>query len=131
MTDFHESGFHAGALLMYTPSASQVQLSLEGTYHSFDGNLDLPVPLKLNYFAITANAIYAFPGLTMRPFVVGGLGMFNGKTDAPGASGESEFGYNAGGGLRFLLSGFDAVLQVRATVVKDYTFVPITFGLIF
>jgi hypothetical protein len=49
----------------------------------------------------------------------------------PGAESESEFGFSAGGGLRFVLSGFNSFLQARVNIVGDHTFVPISFGVVF
>ncbi len=129
--DFQASGFHVGGHLNLAPASLPIQILVDGTYHSFDGNLDLATPISVSYFGVAGNVAYVFPGASMRPYLMGGVGMYFGKADVPGAESESEFGFNAGGGLRFVLSGLSTFLQVRANFVGDNTFIPISFGILF
>jgi opacity protein-like surface antigen len=53
----------------------------------------------------TANAVFAFPGASMaRPYLIGGLGLYNGKTTIDGfgsSEAQTKFGINAGAGFDF------------------------------
>ena len=53
----------------------------------------------------TANAVFAFPSASLaRPYLIGGLGLYNGKTtiDGVGSSDvQTKFGLNAGAGFNF------------------------------
>jgi len=131
LADRQASGFHVGGHLNFAPASLPFEILVDATYHSFDGNLDLTTPISVSYFGIAGSAAYVFPGTSMRPYIMGGGGMYFGKADVPGAESDSEFGFNVGGGLRFVLSGLSTFLQVRANFVGDNTFVPISFGILF
>jgi opacity protein-like surface antigen len=131
MADFQGSGYHVAGHANLTPASLPVEIMLDGTFHSFDAKSNVPFGEKFSYFGAGAGAAYVFPGLSMRPYLLGGIGMYFGKADVPGAESESEFGFNAGGGLRFVLSGFNSFLQARVNIVGDHTFVPISFGIVF
>jgi hypothetical protein len=128
LSDSQDMGYNIGAQLNFAPPALPVELIVDAAYHSFEGKEFVP---KVGIFGVTGNAAYIFPGLMIRPYVMGGLGMFFSKVDAPGASSKSDFGFNVGGGLRFVLSGFNTFLQARAMFIDDSTFIPISFGAIF
>jgi hypothetical protein len=132
MADAQTSGYHIGGQLTLAPAgAAPIEFIVDVTYHDFDGNSDMLFPFSFRYVNATANAAYVFPGLTVRPYVLGGLGLFMGKADLPGADSESDFGFSAGAGARFVLSGFSTFIQAKANFVSDHTFIPISFGVIF
>ena len=133
MSDVFASGFHVGGHVNIAPPSLPIEILLDGTYHGFEENSDLPpaARFKFSSFDVSGSAAYAFSGMTMRPYIMGGVGMYFGKVDAPGAENDSEFGFHAGAGLRFLLSGFNTFLQGRINFVGDFTYVPISFGILF
>jgi opacity protein-like surface antigen len=131
MADFQGTGYHVAGHANINSASLPFEILLDGTYHSFDAKSGAAFGEKFSYFGAGASAAYVFPGLTMRPYLLGGVGMFFGKADVPGAESESEFGFSAGGGLRFVLSGFNSFLQARVNIVGDHTFVPISFGVVF
>jgi hypothetical protein len=129
--DFQESGYHIGGHLNLAPASLPVELLFDVTYHNFSGNSDLVIPVDFSYFSVSGNAAYVFSGVGMRPYLMGGIGMYFGKADVDGADSESDFGFDVGGGLRFMLSGFSSFLQGRVNFVGDATFIPISFGVVF
>ena len=131
MSDAFSSGYHVGGHLNFAPESSPVELMVDATYHSFGGNLDLPEPVDFSYFGISGSAAYMLPGENSQPYLMGGVGMYFGKADVEGAESDSEFGFNVGGGIRFLLSGLSTFFQVRANFVGDNTFIPVSFGVMF
>jgi len=91
--------------------------------------------------ALTANAAYTLPGVAVRPYVIGGVGMYSSKADVDGAESSSDFGLNGGVGVRFALGGLSTFAEARFhnIFVKDelsgekanVQFSPITFGIQF
>ena len=131
MADAQASGYHVGGHLNLAPESLPVELLFDATFHSFGGNLDLPLPVDFTTFGVSGSAAYVIGGTDMRPYLMGGIGMYFSKADVPGADSQSDFGFNFGGGVRFMLSGMTTFLQARANIVKDNTFIPISFGILF
>jgi opacity protein-like surface antigen len=136
--DFFESGYNVGALLEFTPRVSPVAIRIEGDYQRFavkggDSETDLRM------ISGTANALFKFgSAAVVRPYVIGGLGLFNvGSTGDDGES-ENKFGYNVGGGLEIPLSGITVFGDVRFQQVRvgedgesNFNLVPIKVGIRF
>lgn len=87
----------------------------------------------VTWTTVNANAVFNFQGekdATFVPYVIGGVGIYNG-TQGVG----SKFGVNGGGGVTFKLSGFDAFTEARFTNVftdgSSSRMIPITFGVNF
>lgn len=89
-----------------------------------------------------ANVMYALPGVAVRPYVIGGAGMYNIKGTGEGVSSESqtELGLNGGIGAQFSLAGFKTFAEARyhhvmskddATGAPNMQFSPISFGIMF
>jgi hypothetical protein len=83
----------------------------------------------------TASALYHFsaPQATARPYVLGGLGIFN--FDPGAASSQTKIGYALGGGVTFDLGGLNAFAEARFVSIQtsgsSATLVPVTVGLMF
>ena len=136
--DFFESGYNVGALLEFTPRLSPVTLRVEGDYQRFAVK-DVDSESDLRMISGTANALFKFGSATMvRPYVLGGVGLFNvGGTGDDGES-ENKFGYNVGGGLEIPLSGITVFGDVRFQQVRvgdegesNFNLVPIKVGIRF
>lgn len=95
----------------------------------FTGNIVLPLPLQ---------------GTVLRPYVIGGAGLYtlrasasltSGGSSSSGSISENDFGFNIGGGLTIPLSGFNTFIEARYHRVNSgggsTSFVPITFGVMF
>jgi hypothetical protein len=95
-----------------------------------------------------ANALYYFPvsvnGNVIRPYVIGGAGIYNGKfnfDDAPDPGSDTNFGLNGGAGIELPLTGIAVFLEARLHYVfsdngdnglgYNAGFVPLVVGLRF
>ena len=71
----------------------------------------------------------------MRPYLIGGAGIYGYKSDVSGASTNTDFGLNGGIGASFPLSGFNTFVEARYhhifTDVSATQFIPVTFGISF
>ena len=87
-----------------------------------------------------ANLVYAFPGVAIRPYVIGGAGMYNLKATGDNIESESQtnFGLNGGLGAQFALAGFKTFAEARyhhvmskddETGAPNMQFSPISFGI--
>lgn len=110
------TGWSSQLVARIKPGASPVGLQVDGFYNRFglegiDGNSRL--------LGGTANAVFAFPtGSRARPYLIGGLGVYNGKTSIDGlgsSDSETKWGANAG-------AGFDVGLGKRAAVFAEGRF---------
>ena len=87
---------------------------------------------------IIANVVYAFPGTSVKSYIVGGGGLYNTKLDVAGSKSENHAGLNAGAGLTFGLGPIGSFIESRYHFIsREPTkggvihFVPNTFGLMF
>lgn len=82
-----------------------------------------------------ANLVYALPGTGIRPYLIGGGGIYGYKPDVSGAKTQTDFGLNGGLGAAFPLSGFNTFVEARFhhifTEGGATQFVPVTFGISF
>ena len=86
---------------------------------------------SLTLFTISGNAIYNFEGAkdaVFVPYVIGGAGIYTGNHNFG-----TQFGLNAGGGVTFKLSGFDAFAEARFHNIfangGSARIIPISFGI--
>jgi hypothetical protein len=86
------------------------------------------------WVTLNANVVYNFESekdATFVPYVIGGLGVYSGGV----GDRQSKFGINAGGGVTFKLSSFDAFAEARIhNVFTDgYSsrLIPLSFGINF
>lgn len=95
---------------------------------------------NIRIWEFTGNGTYTFPvtGMSIRPYLTGGLGMYNtgGSLGGVSAGSRNRFGFNAGGGLIIPLTGFNTFVEARYNQVSgengvNFSFVPITFGVSF
>jgi hypothetical protein len=124
-------------------------LRAEGFFNQF--NLQNGEGQNIQIGGITGNAIYDLTGNSGRRnrnqeqgtlYAIGGLGWYNVKLhdDVFGDVTDNKLGWNIGAGYRFPLSGFSAYVEARYNSVSadfgsrlnsTFSFVPITFGLVF
>jgi len=102
LADGNSTGWNAMVVARVKPAVSPVGLQLDGFYNRFglegiDGHSRL--------IGATANALYAFPSAAVaRPYLIGGVGLYNGKTTVDGlgsSDAQTKFGLNAGAGFDF------------------------------
>ena len=132
--DATSTGFHVLGTLAISGSASTpLGFRIDGMYNSLSGKSDGP---DLNIWTVNGNLVYAIPGgMTATPYLIGGAGWYNAKTDESGAESSSDLGINVGIGARFALSGFSTFAEVRYHNIfsdpESAQMIPITFGILF
>ncbi len=135
--DFAGTGWHAGGLLEWNAPTFPVGIRVEGVYHKFGDKDELD--LYPNIIAGLANIVWHFPmtqPYTVRPYLIGGGGIYNERCD--GCESQTKFGLNGGAGISVPLSGFSTIVEARFHIVFDSesgssnsTFIPISVGLLF
>ena len=139
--DQSETGFHASLLLGFQPPLLPVGFRAEGSYHQLAGKEGVRLPgfttdvPDLRLLTLTGNVIFQPSGiLPARPYVIGGVGLYNSKYDFDNLDADNEFGFNVGLGGKFALTGFSAFAEVRYHRIsgdRSAAFIPVTFGLMF
>jgi len=162
LSDSHNSGFNVNGLLEFRGMSSPLALRAEVGYQNLAGkSVSFTDPdfgtfsAKADNASIisgTANGVFGFPTApttTVRPYLIGGLGVYSAKSggSVSGDLGEfsgseriTKFGINGGIGTTFQLSGFNTFIEARYHHVfskddEDGTpniqFIPISFGIMF
>jgi opacity protein-like surface antigen len=138
LSNTNGTGFNIQAHAGYKPSSLAFGLRGDLGIWTTPGKTVTPIAggASVSYPGITwttlnANGVYNFEGAkdaTFVPYVIGGVGIYNG-TKGIG----TKFGINAGGGVTFKLSGFDAFAEARFHNVFTDGFsariIPISFGI--
>ena len=133
--DLFSSGFHGQAMVGFSAPMIPLGLRADVVYHQMGGKNGLDADLKVLGGGV--NVMYDLPGVMIKPYLSGGLGMYNVKFDAgsSGSEDETKFGFNGGVGLKFNLTGFNTFLEARYYSVQtsgsSTSFIPVTFGIMF
>jgi hypothetical protein len=101
LADGNATGWSGSALIRLQPPMSPVGLQVDASYTRFglegiDGHSTM--------LSTTANAVFAMPGAVAKPYLIGGLGLYSGKTTIDGlgsTDAQTKFGLNAGAGVDF------------------------------
>ena len=144
--DALEWGYNVTGSLSGRPMMSPVGIRIEGMYQNLTGK-DQTVgtvtveAADLRTFAGIASVELGLPTMGVSPYLIGGLGYYNNKSEGEGEKSTSDLGFNLGAGLSFNLAGFSTFAEARFHQVmsKDdevansanLRFVPITFGIKF
>jgi len=130
--DIAKTGWHGVANVGYNTPAG---FGVRGDFYYGQNNADVGSG-KVKLAGGLGNLVYTFQGAgAIRPYVIGGAGVFNFKTD-PGSFSESKFTWAAGGGIKFK-AGSDANIFVEAryasinTSGSNANFIPVTVGVTF
>ena len=144
MADLNSTGYTGQASLRMQPAASPLGFQVDGFYTRL--GLQNDVEGHSQMIGGTANAVYAFSGASAaRPYLIGGLGVYNTKLtlDGFGSGSDTKFGANAGAGFDFKLGAaslyaegrFHTIFKaaVDAETLQETTayMIPITVGLRF
>ena len=147
--DVYSTGYNGTVSLSFNSVGTPLGIRIDGMYNSFTDRDDLLID-RPNYRIMSANAnlVYALPGTGIRPYLIGGAGIYNQKAgdsddseDDPFDKSPTNFGLNGGIGAAFPLSGFTTFIEARYHYIfskegaTDFpvrtAFVPITFGITF
>ena len=149
--DAFKNGFNGQGFVRFNLYQLPIQPRLDFTFSKFDvKDVHLQTPGSSGtgqIFAAIANVQFALTHSgPVRPYIVGGIGAYNTKTDingVPNVSGTSstDFGINAGVGTVFklgsMVSGYvegriDNVYSNKGMINADQVqVVPVTFGIVF
>lgn len=133
-----DNGFNVGAHLGLRQPAWPVGLRLDGQLNRFD--LKNVSDVYVNIIGVSLNAVLMSPGgnSELKPYLIAGPSFFHEASYAEGGTNEpsqNNWGFNAGGGLQYQLSGFTTFLEARYNWMKSGdshdAFVPISVGIMF
>ena len=132
--DDYKTGYNGTLSLGFQSAGSPIGFRIDGMYNKLSVKNDRLVALPdIIITSANANLVYALPGVGMRPYLIGGAGIYGYKPDVSGASTESDFGLNGGIGASFPLSGFTTFIEARYHHIftEGYAtqFIPVTFGI--
>ena len=141
LADATSTGFHAlGTLAISGTASTPLGFRIDGAYNNLPGKSSRP---DVTMWSVNGNLVFAFPGGTSAtPYLIGGAGWYNTKSDEDGAESSNDFGLNGGIGARFALSGFSTFAEVRFHNVwgdeneatdegRSLRIIPLTFGILF
>jgi opacity protein-like surface antigen len=133
--DLIKSGFLVGGLLEFARPASPLAFRVEVDYQRFDSKLDIAGAGNLRVISGVANVLYKFAGQTARPYLLGGLGLFNSGSSEEDSESETDVGFNLGAGLEVPLSGITVFGDVRYQSIlaspDNVNLIPIRVGIRF
>jgi len=141
--DAAETGFNGTVSLGFQPYGSSVGLRIDGMYNKFSTKDEFDLGGEEDndptIVAGTANLIFSLPGQGIRPYLIGGGGIYGLKnrftTVVNDADYETNVGVNGGIGAAFPLAGFSTFIEARLHHIfsddGSIQFVPVTFGISF
>lgn len=135
--DVFDAGYLVGGLLEFSRPASPLAFRAEVDYQRFSIKESVAVgnPSDARLISGVANVLYKFPGMMARPYVLGGVGLFNVGATTEGSDSSNEFGFNLGAGLELPLSGITVFGDVRYQSIQTEgsatNLIPIRVGLRF
>jgi opacity protein-like surface antigen len=146
--DVAKLGWHGLAAVSFVPTGSPVGIQIDGQYHQFklDEDVFARDDLKDRFIFGTANAVFKFKTSEtspVRPYILGGVGVYNFKTTGADDVGDvlgtdnstTKFGINGGAGFDFKAGSAGLFVEGRFhnifTSGSDINFIPITVGIRF
>ncbi|MBA3556479.1 MAG: outer membrane beta-barrel protein [Gemmatimonadales bacterium] len=142
MADANSTGWSAMAVARLKPPVAPIGFQVDAFYNRF--GLESGIDGHSRLIGATANALFAFPSVSpVRPYLLGGAGVYNAKASVEGSESATKVGVNAGAGFDFALGSaqlfadarFHAILNgsIDATTSDEATayMIPITLGLRF
>lgn len=134
--DDYKTGYNGTISLGLNSVGSPVGFRIDGMYNKLSVQSDRFPPLPdITITSANANIVYALPGVGMRPYLIGGAGIYGYKSDVEGEKTHTDFGLNGGIGAAFPLSGLNTFIEARYhhifTDVSATQFIPVTFGISF
>ena len=130
LSDVVNTGYNVTLAVGYKPMLTPIGVRVEAAYNEFGGQAGVN---SINVPAFTGNLVYALPGVSFSPYIIGGAGLYT-PNIGPGNSRDNHFGFNVGGGIKIpLSSSFETFVEARYNKVSvdnfNLSFVPITVGI--
>ena len=136
--EFAKIGWQGSVALSFIPGRLPVGIRVDGNLAQFSD--ESPLDIKSQVIFGTANAVYRFPSSAatrLRPYVIGGIGVYNSKAsgdDAPEGS-STEAGINLGAGFDLTAGAAGLFVEARWHNVflegDNRKFLPVTLGVRF
>ena len=139
--DAYEWGYHLAGHLSVKPPLSPVGVRGEVMFHQLSGK-EFSDPLlgditldDPRIIAGIVNAELGLGGVGVKPYVIGGLGLYN-LNFGEGTDSQNKLGFNIGAGLDFGLAGFSAFAEARYHTIQtdgdsNLNVIPVSFGIRF
>jgi len=137
--DADKIGWHGLGMVQLALPAVPLEIRVDGVYgrttHKDISGTAVPGSTKL--YGGLANVVYSIgPGIMMRPYVLGGIGMYHVTVDVPGTTGdETRFAFGVGGGVSVGVGQARFFVEGRFVSIRESggstSFVPITAGVSF
>ena len=123
-------GYNVTLAVGYKPMLTPIGVRVEAAYNEFGAEDGFE---KLNVPAFTGNLVYALPGVSFSPYIIGGAGLYTPNIALDGGR-ENKFGFNVGGGIKIpLSSSFETFVEARYHKVSvdngNFSFIPVTVGI--
>jgi hypothetical protein len=122
-------GFNVVGLAEFRTPSEPLGIRAEALYQYFGAKENAVGVEDSNNFAALINVVYHAPQSQVRPYVIGGMGLYHIADHGNNA------GLNGGVGVTIPLTGMGAYAEVRAhfalTQGPSFVTIPITFGLTF
>ena len=130
----YSTGYNGTVSLGFQSYGSPLGFRIDGMYNSLSAKDNIRLP-DVKILSANANLVYALPGVGIRPYLIGGAGIYGLKSDINGSNTITKLGLNGGAGVSFPLSGFNTFVEARLHhVFSDNVatqFIPVTFGISF
>jgi hypothetical protein len=124
-----QPGFNLDAMAEFRTPSEPLGLRGEVLYQYFGASKNAVNATDANAVAFLVNVVYHAPQSQVRPYLIGGMGLYH-VTD----SGNSA-GFNVGTGLTIPLTGMGAYAEARLHFAlsqgPSFVTVPVTFGITF
>ena len=122
-------GFDLSGFAEFRTPSEPLGIRAELLYQYFGKKKDLVGVKSSTTFAALVNVLYHAPRSQVRPYAIGGMGLYHISGSGNNA------GVNAGAGVSIPLAGMGAYAEIRVhtaiTQGPSYVTVPITFGITF
>jgi len=127
------AGFNGTLIMGLNTPSLPVNFRIDGAYNSFGVKHS---STNIHVTSFTGNAVLNVPtSSSIRPYLIGGAGLYNTSTNVSGTNSANNFGVNVGAGLTMPFSGFNTFVEARYHWVNTSNtstkFFPITFGIMF
>jgi opacity protein-like surface antigen len=132
------TGFQVGGELNVKPAVLPIGLRVDVDLTQF--GLDEAAfggTGNLRFLSGSANAVWRMPTPAIKPYLLGGVGMYRGQTNVDGVESEAsnEMGFQVGGGVELGLAGLATAIELKLVNVmtegEASRYVPLTFRIMF
>lgn len=133
MSEGLDMGYHGQLSVGFGVPIIPVALRADGQFARFPAEGDVDGHLQI--MSGTLNAVINLPTPVLTPYLIGGVGFYNGKIEAGEfeSEGETDMGVNVGGGIRLGLGGLGVFAEARLhnifTEGESTRFAPVTVGI--